>query len=86
MVENTALLVKYADKTPKKQIKKVKIKDADEKIIKEPKKEEPKKPKDFPTEIRETSTEDLKLILDEQRDLYSDEEFKFIQDEYNSRF
>lgn len=43
------------------------------------------KTKDFATEIRETETADLALILQDQRDLYSQEEIEVIEKELSSR-
>ena len=40
---------------------------------------------DFQDEIRNTSTEDLKLILEDQRELYSDDEIKIITEELQRR-
>ena len=39
----------------------------------------------FEEEIRNTSTEDLKLILDDQQDLYSNEEIRIIKNELKDR-
>ena len=39
----------------------------------------------FKKEVKELSTEDLLLILDDQVDLYSDEELKILRDELASR-
>ena len=43
------------------------------------------KPKDFLTEIKETETADLELILQDQRDLYSEEEIVIIEKELSTR-
>ena len=40
---------------------------------------------DFEKEIRSMSKADLKLIIKDQKDLYSEEEFAFILKEYASR-
>ena len=41
--------------------------------------------KDFVDEIKNTSTEDLQLILEDQRDLYSADEIDFIEQELSNR-
>ena len=42
-------------------------------------------PNEFYNEIKNTSTEDLKLILNDQRELFSDEEIKMIEQEMSRR-
>ncbi|MBR3934300.1 MAG: hypothetical protein IKJ68_10400 [Clostridia bacterium] len=42
-------------------------------------------PKDFFEEIKETQTSDLKLILEDQRELYTAEEIDFIENELSTR-
>ncbi len=42
-------------------------------------------PKDFLTEIKETETADLKVILQDQRDLYTEEELSIIEKELAAR-
>ncbi len=83
LIENTDKLVLNIEKTQ--------YKDDDiyteEDLLTEIKKENYQDPrlKDFLTEIKETETADLELILQDQTDLYSEEEINHIKNELASR-
>ena len=92
LIENTDQLVLNAEKPysnkKAKQTKKVKEDTyTEEDFLKDIQKETPKKqkPTDFLTEIKETETADLELILQDQKDLYSEEEINLIEKELASR-
>ena len=92
LIENTDQLVLNAEKPysnkKSKQTKKVKEDTyIEEDFLKDIQKETTKKqkPKDFLTEIKETETADLELILQDQRDLYSEEEIVIIEKELSTR-
>jgi len=92
LIENTDQLVLNAEKPfsnkKAKQTKKVKEDTyTEEDFPKDIQKETTKKqnPKDFLTEIKETETADLELILQDQRDLYSEEEIVIIEKELSTR-
>ena len=91
LIENTDRLVQNSEKSgPDKNAKQSNELDENnceddrfEEIKKETSKEQ--KPKDFITEIKETETADLELILRDQKDLYTEEEFSIIEKELASR-
>lgn len=92
LIENTDLLVKMANKQhSRKKTKSYKgIKDdlyTEDASTEDVQKEAPQKhkPKDFLTEIKETKTADLELILQDQKELYTEEEFSVIEKELASR-
>ena len=92
LIENTDQLVLNAEKPysnkKAKQTKKVREDTyTEEDFLKDIQKETTKKqkPKDFLTEIKETETADLELILQDQRDLYSEEEIVIIEKELSTR-
>jgi len=86
LIENTDQLVLNAQKPysnkKAKQTKKVKEDTyTEEDFLEDIEKETPKKkiPTDFLTEIKETETADLELILQDQKDLYTEEEMNLIE-------
>lgn len=92
LVENTDQLVLNAEKpySNKKITQTMKVKAdtyTEEDFLKDIQKETTKKqkPEDFLTEIKETATADLELILQDQRDLYSEEEIGIIEKELSTR-
>ncbi len=92
LIENTSPLVQNVQNTSsnKKVESTKKIKEAiytEEDFLKDIQNEAAKKqaPATFSTEVKETQTADLKLILQDQKDLYSEEELEIIKKELSAR-
>ena len=92
LVENSDKLVlntekPYSDKKTKQTKKAKEDTYTEENFLKDIQKEktEQQKTKDFLTEIKETETADLELILQDQKDLYSENEILIIEKELSTR-
>ena len=89
LIENTDKLVLNTDKQSHQTKKENENTYEEEELVESfqniKKKNSPEASVDFLTEIRETSTDDLELILKDQQDLYNATEIRIIKEELASR-